>query len=89
MGKRVAVIDAGPAGLAQPLAFQSVRTGGAEIPEVVCYEKQADWGGLWNYAWRTGLDEYGAIRHQDDYVKELIAEIGYPGFDMESYLQNR
>jgi cation diffusion facilitator CzcD-associated flavoprotein CzcO len=22
--------------------------------DVVCFEKQADWGGLWNYDWRTG-----------------------------------
>ncbi|MCY3670465.1 MAG: NAD(P)/FAD-dependent oxidoreductase, partial [Alphaproteobacteria bacterium] len=31
--------------------------------EVVCYEKQEDWGGLWNYTWRTGLDEYGEPVH--------------------------
>ena len=27
--------------------------------EIVCYEKQEDWGGLWNYSWRTGSDQYG------------------------------
>ena len=63
MGERVAVIGAGPSGLAQLRAFQSARTGGAEIPEIVCYEKQADWGGLWNYTWRTGLDEFGEPVH--------------------------
>jgi len=25
--------------------------------EIVCYEKQDNWGGEWNYTWRTGLDE--------------------------------
>ncbi len=63
MGKRVAVIGAGPSGLAQLRAFQSAKAGGADVPEVVCYEKQADWGGLWNYTWRTGLDEYGEPVH--------------------------
>ena len=63
MDKRVAVIGAGPCGLSQLRAFQSAEAGGAEIPEIVCYEKQADWGGLWNYTWRTGLDEYGEPVH--------------------------
>ncbi|MGB0307776.1 MAG: NAD(P)/FAD-dependent oxidoreductase, partial [Paracoccaceae bacterium] len=47
MQKRIAVIGAGPSGLAQLRAFQSAATAGAEIPEVVCFEKQATWGGLW------------------------------------------
>ena len=33
---------------------------------------------------RSRPDEYGAIRHQGDCVGELIAEIGYPGFDVDS-----
>ena len=44
MGKRVAVIGAGPSGLARPRALQSSKAGGASVPEIVCYEKQADWG---------------------------------------------
>jgi trimethylamine monooxygenase len=63
MTKRVAVIGAGPSGLAQLRAFQSAASKGAEIPEIVCFEKQGDWGGLWNYSWRTGLDEYGEPVH--------------------------
>ena len=63
MKKRVAVIGAGPSGLAQLRAFQSARQKGAEIPEIVCFEKQSNWGGLWNYTWRTGLDEYGEPVH--------------------------
>ncbi|MBI2719749.1 MAG: NAD(P)/FAD-dependent oxidoreductase [Rhizobiales bacterium] len=60
---RVAVIGAGPSGLAALRAFQSARKKGAKIPEIVCFEKQDDWGGLWNYTWRTGLDEYGEPVH--------------------------
>jgi trimethylamine monooxygenase len=39
MTKRIAVIGAGPSGLAQLRAFQSARDKGAEIPEIVCFEK--------------------------------------------------
>lgn len=63
MTTRVAVIGAGPSGLAQLRAFKSAQEKGAEIPEVVCYERQDDWGGIWNYTWRTGLDEYGEPVH--------------------------
>jgi trimethylamine monooxygenase len=67
MNKRVAVIGAGPSGLAQLRAFQSAAAKGASIPEVVCFEKQANWGGLWNYSWRTGLDENGEPVHGSMY----------------------
>jgi len=67
MTKRVAIIGAGPSGLAQLRAFQSARDKGAEIPDIVCFEKQSDWGGLWNYSWRTGLDEYGEPVHGSMY----------------------
>ncbi|MEM9269157.1 MAG: NAD(P)/FAD-dependent oxidoreductase [Pseudomonadota bacterium] len=67
MAKRVCVIGAGPSGLAQLRAFQSAKASGAEIPEVVCYEKQGDWGGLWNYTWRTGVDEHGNQCHGSMY----------------------
>ena len=63
MSKRVAVIGAGPSGLAQLRAFQSAAKAGADIPEIVCFEKQDNWGGLWNYTWRTGLDEFGEPVH--------------------------
>lgn len=67
MTKRVCIIGAGPSGLAQLRAFQSAENAGAEIPEIVCYEKQSDWGGLWNYTWRTGVDEYGNPCHGSMY----------------------
>jgi trimethylamine monooxygenase len=64
---RVAVIGAGPSGLAALRAFQSAKKKKAKIPEVVCFEKQSDWGGLWNYTWRTGLDEHGEPVHGSMY----------------------
>lgn len=67
MKKRVAVIGAGPSGTGVLRAFQSASAKGADIPEVVCFEKQEDWGGLWNYTWRTGLDEYGEPVHGSMY----------------------
>lgn len=67
MAKRVCIIGAGPSGLAQLRAFQSAREKGAEIPEIVCIEKQSDWGGLWNYTWRTGVDEAGNPCHGSMY----------------------
>ncbi|MGE4372974.1 MAG: NAD(P)-binding domain-containing protein [Xanthobacter sp.] len=63
MTKRVAIIGAGPSGLAQLRAFQSAAQKGTDIPEIVCFEKQSNWGGLWNYTWRTGLDENGEPVH--------------------------
>jgi trimethylamine monooxygenase len=60
---RVAIIGAGPSGLAALRAFESARVSGAAIPELVCFERQSDWGGLWNYTWRTGLDEFGEPVH--------------------------
>ena len=67
MTKRVAIIGAGPSGLAQLRAFQSAKEGGADIPEVICFEKQSNWGGLWNYTWRTGVDQYGEPVHGSMY----------------------
>ena len=63
MTRKVAIIGAGPSGLAQLRAFQSAAAKGEAIPEITCFEKQGDWGGLWNYSWRTGLDEYGEPVH--------------------------
>ena len=67
MNQRVAIIGAGPCGLAQLRAFQSAQAAGAQIPALVCFEKQADWGGMWNYTWRTGLDEHGEPVHGSMY----------------------
>jgi trimethylamine monooxygenase len=67
MPARVAVIGTGPSGLSELVAFEAARKKGAKIPEVVAFEKQSDWGGLWNYTWRTGLDENGEPVHSSMY----------------------
>lgn len=64
---RIAVIGAGPCGLAALHAFEQARLDGVDVGEVVCFEKQSDWGGLWNYTWRTGLDEHGDPVHGSMY----------------------
>ncbi len=67
MTQRIAILGAGPSGLAQLRAFESARRAGATVPEIVCYEKQSDLGGMWNYTWRTGLDAYGEPVHGSMY----------------------
>ena len=64
---RVAIIGAGPSGLAQLRAFYAAEQQGTEIPDLVCYEKQPDWGGQWNYTWRAGLDNNGEPVHSSMY----------------------
>lgn len=64
---RIGIIGAGPSGLAQLRAFEAVRNEGHEIPEIVCFEKQSDWGGMWNYTWRTGVGKYGEPIHGSMY----------------------
>lgn len=55
-------------GLAQLRAFEAARAAGVkDLPEIVCYEKQNDIGGMWNYTWRTGLDRNGEPVHGSMY----------------------
>jgi trimethylamine monooxygenase len=56
---KVAIIGAGPCGLSMLRSFEQAEKKGEKIPEIVCFDKQEDWGGLWNYSWRTGSDQYG------------------------------
>lgn len=67
MAKRVAIIGAGPSGLAQIRAFSSAKMPDGGDFEVHCFEKQEDLGGLWNYTWRTGLDGVGEPVHSSMY----------------------
>lgn len=64
---RVGIIGAGPSGLAQLRAFEAAQRAGADIPEIICFEKQSNWGGMWNYTWRTGLGQYGEPIHGSMY----------------------
>ena len=52
---KVAIIGSGPCGLSLLRAFQQAEEKGQKIPEIVCYEKQEDWGGLWNYRDRKSV----------------------------------
>lgn len=67
MTTRIAIIGVGPSGLAALRAFQSLANKGENIPEIVCFEKQSTWGGMWNYSWRTGMDENGENVHNSMY----------------------
>ncbi|XP_055337790.1 senecionine N-oxygenase-like [Paramacrobiotus metropolitanus] len=69
MTSSMAVIGAGASGLASLWAFEKAQRAGAKKPEIVCYEKQSDCGGLWNYVWRTGLDEFGEPVHSGIVVR--------------------
>ena len=64
---KVAIIGAGPCGLSMLRSFEQAENKGNKIPEIVCFEKQEDWGGLWNYSWRTGSDQYGDPVHNSMY----------------------
>lgn len=65
---KIAILGAGPSGLAQLRAFEAARIAGVkDLPEIVCYEKQNDIGGMWNYTWRTGLDKNGEPVHGSMY----------------------
>lgn len=65
--KRIGIIGAGPSGLAQIRAFEALKERGENIPEIVCFEKQSNWGGMWNYSWRTGVGKYGEPIHGSMY----------------------
>ena len=47
---KVAIIGAGPCGLSMLRAFELAEKNGEKIPEVICFEKQENWGrGLFGY----------------------------------------
>ena len=54
MSKRICIIGAGPSGMSALYHFAKMHEDGEILPELVCYEKQSEWTGLWNYDWRTG-----------------------------------
>ena len=65
---KIAILGAGPSGLAQSRAFEAARLAGVKnLPEIICYEKQNEIGGMWNYTWRTGLDRNGEPVHGSMY----------------------
>merc|ERR1719174_538888 len=64
---KVAIIGAGPCGMELLRHFKKQKEEGQVIPEVKCFEKARDWGGQWNYNWRTGVDEFGESCHGSQY----------------------
>lgn len=64
---KVGIIGAGPSGLAMLRAFEAEQKKGNPIPDIKCYEKQDNWGGMWNYTWRTGVGKYGEPIHGSMY----------------------
>ncbi|KXJ25602.1 Flavin-containing monooxygenase FMO GS-OX-like 9 [Exaiptasia diaphana] len=52
--KRICVIGAGPSGMAVLHQYNKLKQQGKDVPQIVCYDKQSDWGGLWVYNWETG-----------------------------------
>merc|ERR1712141_179213 len=66
--KRICLIGAGPSGMSVLYQLEKLRKEGVDVPEGVCYEKQSNWGGLWNYTWRTGNDEHGEPIHGSMYL---------------------
>ena len=51
---KVCLIGAGPSGMSVMFHMNRLAQQGLQVPEIKCYEKQSNWGGLWNYSWRTG-----------------------------------
>lgn len=55
MGKtRLCLIGAGPSGMSFLYNLEVARKEGKDVPDVICFDRQSNWGGLWNYTWRTG-----------------------------------
>jgi len=64
---KVCIIGGGPSGLSVLCWFAKMKREGKVIPDLVCFEKQSSFGGLWNYSWRTGSDEHGEPVHGSMY----------------------
>lgn len=85
--ERICVIGAGPSGMSVLYQFANM-DGGCDV-DLVCYEKQKEWGGLWNYSWRTGTDQYGEPCHNGMY-KNLFTNGAkefheYPDYTFEQH----
>jgi len=64
---KVCIIGGGPSGLSVLCWFAKMKREGRVIPDIVCFEKQSSFGGLWNYSWRTGSDAHGEPVHGSMY----------------------
>ena len=50
---RICVVGCGPSGTS--VLYHYSRIPAAKRPDIVCYEKQTTWHGLWNVTWKTGM----------------------------------
>ncbi|KAL3870814.1 hypothetical protein ACJMK2_038854 [Sinanodonta woodiana] len=81
---RICVIGAGPSGMSMLYHLAKMEEQGKRIPDVVCYEKQSDCGGLWNFDWRTGVDEHGEPIHCSMY-RHLWTNLPKECFEFPDY----
>jgi trimethylamine monooxygenase len=44
---KIALIGTGPCGLSFLRSLHQAQKNGENIPEVVAFDKQSDWGGIW------------------------------------------
>lgn len=66
---RICVIGAGPAGVSQLLSLKEAEQD--QQIELICFERQADWSGLWNYTSQIGFDHYGEPIHSSMYRQSI------------------
>ncbi|UJR07089.1 hypothetical protein I4U23_011377 [Adineta vaga] len=62
---RIGIIGAGPCGPSQLLAFKQAEE--EQQVELICFERQSDWGGLWVYTSQIGIDVHGEPIHSSMY----------------------
>ena len=77
--KRIAIIGAGPCGLFQLLALKGMNV------DVVCFERQSDWGGMWLFTPETGVDAYGQPVHSSMYRESVSTFHFRMSFDKQSF----
>ena len=63
--KKIGIIGAGPSGLSQLLAFRNAAE--EQLVELICFERQSNWGGLWQYTALTGVEPTGEPVHTSMY----------------------
>ena len=81
---RVAVIGSGPCGMAALAAFSDAERNGFKVPEIVCFEKQKQISGMWNYTWKVGIDEVGENVHSSMY-RHMWSNIPKECLEMANY----
>ena len=52
---RICIIGAGNAGMSTLIQLKFRLEEGCGPFDIVCFESQPTWGGVWNYNWRTGI----------------------------------